>query len=176
MRNWLTVTSLVLSAFGSSALAQDTLWPSTYVPGTPDMGADSQLNLGLRFYSSVAGTISGIRFWKDVNNTGTHIGTLYTDTGTQLAQATFTGESASGWQQVNFTPVGISANTTYVAAYFAANGHWSRTVNYFYTSGYSNPPLSSPENGTNGEYNGCELYGPGPAFPSNSGYNANLWV
>jgi hypothetical protein len=167
----------VLSAFGSSALAQDTLWPSTAVPGTPDMGADSALNMGVRFQSSEAGTISGIRFWKDVNNTGTHVGTLYTDTGTQLAQATFSGESASGWQQVNFTPVSISANTTYVAAYHENNGHWSRSVNYFYTSGYSNPPLSSPESGTNGEYNGCELYSSSAAFPgAGNGYNANFWV
>jgi len=141
------------------------------------MGPDSALNMGVRFQASEAGTISGIRFWKDVNNTGTHIGTLYTDTGTQLAQATFTGESASGWQQVNFTAVSISANTTYVAAYLAPNGHWSRSVNYFYTSGYSNPPLSSPENGTNGEYNGCGIYNSSPTFPGNTtGNNSNYWV
>jgi chitodextrinase len=154
-----------------------TLWPSTAVPGDPDMGGDSASNLGVRFQSSVAGTISGIRFWKDVNNTGTHIGTLYTNTGTQLAQATFSGESASGWQQVNFTPVSISANTTYVAAYFCPIGHWSRTADYFYTSGYSNPPLSSPEDGTNGQYNGQRLYSSSAAFPgNNTGYSANLWV
>ncbi len=177
MRKCLTSSLLLLGAFALSALAQDTLWPSTAVPGVVDMGGDSALNLGVRFQSSVAGTISGIRFYKGVNNTGTHIGTLYTDTGTQLAQATFTGESASGWQQVNFTPVSINANTTYVAAYLANNGHWSRTVNYFYTSGYSNPPLSSPESGTNGEYNGCELYSSSAAFPgAGNGYNANFWV
>ncbi len=177
MRKWIIASLLVLSAFTYRALAQDTLWPSTAVPGVVDMGADSALNMGVRFQSSVAGTISGIRFYKGVNNTGTHIGTLYTDTGTQLAQATFTGESASGWQQVNFTPVSINANTTYVAAYLAPNGHWSRSVNYFYTSGYSNPPLSSPENGTNGEYNGCGLYNSSPAFPGNTtGNNSNYWV
>ncbi len=165
--------TIQVTTLGSSV----TLWPSTAVPGAIDMGADSQLNLGVRFQSSVAGTISGIRFYKGVNNTGTHIGTLYTDTGTQLAQATFTGESASGWQQVNFTPVSINANTTYVAAYLANNGHWSRTVNYFYTSGYSNPPLSSPMNGANGEYNGCGLYNSGTAFPGNNGgSSSNYWV
>jgi chitodextrinase len=176
MRKCITATLLVFSAFSWSALAQDTLWPSTATPGVPDMGSDSQLNLGVRFQSSVAGTISGIRFWKDVNNTGTHIGTLYTDTGTQLAQATFSGESASGWQQVNFTPVSINANTTYVAAYLANNGHWSRTIEYFYTSGYSNPPLSSPESGANGESNGCGLYNSGTAFPCTNSTSDNYWV
>jgi fibronectin type 3 domain-containing protein len=141
------------------------------------MGADSALNLGVRFQSSEAGTISGIRFWKDVNNTGTHVGTLYTDTGTQLAQATFSGESASGWQQVNFTAVSISANTTYVAAYHSINGHWSRSVSYFASSGYTNSPLSSPENGTNSEYNGQRLYSSSVAFPgAANGYGDNYWV
>ena len=38
--------------------------------------------------------------------------------GTLLASATFTNESASGWQQVNFSnPVPITAGTTYVASY-----------------------------------------------------------
>ena len=177
MRKWLTATFLMLSAFASTALAQDTLWPSTAVPGTPDMGGDSASNLGVRFQSSEAGTISGIRFWKDVNNTGTHVGTLYTDTGTQLAQATFSGESASGWQQVNFTAVSISANTTYVAAYHSINGHWSRSVSYFASSGYTNSPLSSPENGTNSEYNGQRLYSSSVAFPgAANGYGDNYWV
>jgi len=178
MRKWITATLLVLSAFAPSALAQDTLWPSTAVPGTVDMGADAGLTLGVRFQANVAGTISGIRFYKNVNNTGTHVGALYTDSGTQLAQATFTGESASGWQQVNFTPVSISANTTYVAAYFAPNGHWSRSVEYFMSSSYTNGPLTAPQDGTNGEYNGQRDYTYTQiAFPgaSNGGMD-NLWV
>ena len=63
---------------------------------------------------------------------GTHVGHLWTSTGTLLATATFTGETASGWQQVNFaTPVAITANTTYVASYHAPNGHYSATDDYF---------------------------------------------
>ena len=51
-----------------------------------------------------------------------------------LAQATFTNETASGWQQVNFSsPVTITADTTYVAGYFAPNGHYSETQYYFYS-------------------------------------------
>ena len=60
---------------------------------------------------------------------------LWTNTGTLLGTATFTGESASGWQQVDFaTPVPISANTTYVASYFAPNGHYSADNSYFLNS------------------------------------------
>ena len=45
-------------------------------------------------------TSPGIRFYKGPDNTGTHVGHLWTGSGTLLGEATFTGESASGWQEV----------------------------------------------------------------------------
>ena len=45
-------------------------------------------------------TITGVRFYKAAANTGTHIGNLWTASGTLLATGTFTGETAIGWQQV----------------------------------------------------------------------------
>ena len=70
------------------------------------------MELGVRFRSDVAGVITGIRFYKGAQNTGPHTGNLYTATGTVLASATFTNETASGWQQVTFaSPVSIAANT-----------------------------------------------------------------
>ena len=47
---------------------------------------------------TVSGTVTGVRFYKAAANTGTHIGSLWSATGTQLASATFTNETASGWQ------------------------------------------------------------------------------
>ena len=111
-------------------------------PKTPDQGPDSPVEIGVKFRSDVNGTITGIRFYKSSTNTGTHIGDLWTSTGTLLAQATFTGETASGWQQVNFaTPVAIAANTTYVASYHAPNGHYAEDDNYFASSGVDTAPL-----------------------------------
>ena len=49
------------------------------------------VELGVKFTSDVAGTITGIRFYKSAANTGTHIGSLWTADGTRLASATFTG-------------------------------------------------------------------------------------
>ena len=54
--------------------------------------------LGVKFRYDVAGTINGIRFYKGAGNAGTHMGLLYSSTGTLLGQATFTGETASGWR------------------------------------------------------------------------------
>ena len=63
----------------------------------------------MKFTSEVFGTVTGVRFYKVSANTGTHIGSLWSASGTLLASATFTGETASGWQQVNFsTPVQIA--------------------------------------------------------------------
>ena len=56
------------------------------------------------------GSITGVRFYKDAANTGTHTGSLWTSTGTLLATATFNNETASGWQQVTSrTPVAVTA-------------------------------------------------------------------
>ena len=57
---------------------------------------------------------------------------LWSSTGQRLATATFINETASGWQQANFaTPVAITANTVYVASYFAPNGRYSADSPYF---------------------------------------------
>jgi aromatic ring-opening dioxygenase catalytic subunit (LigB family) len=79
---------------------------------TPTIAADpdnSANELGLKFRSSVDGYVTGVRFYKGATNTGTHIGNLWSNGGTQLATATFTGESASGWQEVSFgSPVAMT--------------------------------------------------------------------
>ena len=153
-----------------------TIWPSNAAPGVVDGGADSPVELGVKFRSDVAGTITGIRFYKSSANTGTHIGNLWSSTGTKLATATFTGESASGWQQVNFaTPVAISATTVYVASYHCDNGHYSAEGNYFASTGVDNPPLHALASGVSGA-NGVYAYGASSAFPTQSWNTTNYWV
>ena len=112
-----------------------TIWPSTALPGTVDINQTQPVELGVKFTANSNGFITGIRFYKGVNNTGTHLGHLWTNTGTLLATATFTGETATGWQQVNFTtPVAITANTVYVASYYSPTGDFS--INRPYFAGY----------------------------------------
>ena len=101
--------------------------------------------------------MTGIRFYKAAANTGTHIGSLWSAGGTLLASATFTNETASGWQQVYFsTPVQVAPNTTYVAGYFAPNGHYSMASGAFSSGGVENGPLLALANGTSG--NGVRLW------------------
>src|SRR5882672_2189475 len=163
----------VVLACSVNAGAQQTIWPSTIVPATIDNGPDGPLELGVSFKADTSGTITGICFYKSAANTGLHKGHLWSRTGALLAAVTFTQETASGWQQANFsTPVAITANTVYVASYQSANGHWSVNWNYFATSGVNNPPLHALQNG-NGAPDGV-WGGPG-SFPTHSN-SSNYWV
>ena len=160
------------SSGGSGAL---TIWPSTATPGTPDTNQTNPVELGVKFTSSSSGFITGLRFYKGVNNTGTHVGNLWSSTGTLLASATFTGESAAGWQQVNFSPpVAITANTVYVASYFSPTGDFAVDRNYFNVA-TTNPPLQALQNGASGP-NGVYNYGSSSAFPTTSFSASNYWV
>jgi hypothetical protein len=140
---------------------------------TPAMLSDSdnvQVNLGVRFTSSSAGFITGLKYYKGVNDTGTHTGTLWSASGTLLATATFTNETASGWQTVMFSsPVAITSQTTYVASYHS-NGHYVATSNYFSTDHVSG--VLTAAGGNNGVY----AYGTGNLFPTASFGATNYWV
>jgi len=153
-----------------------TIWPTSTVPGIADSGPDSAVELGVKFRSDVSGNIIGVRFYKGTGNTGTHVGNLWTSTGTRMATATFSGETASGWQQVNFSsPVAITANTVYVASYHTNVGHYSDDQNYFTGNGVDRPPLHALANGVSG-VDGVYAYGSASSFPS-LGYNSsNYWV
>jgi Domain of unknown function (DUF4082)/Bacterial Ig-like domain/Bacterial Ig domain len=149
------------------------LWPDTTVPATTDSGDVTPVELGVKFRSGINGHISGIRFYKSAANTGTHTGTLWSATGTELATGTFTGESTQGWQQLNFTtPVAITAGTTYVASYYDPSGHYSVTPTGF-KSAVTNGPLTALASGTSA--NGVYLYGQ-DAFPTASYNSTNYWV
>jgi len=160
-------------ACSANAAGQQTIWPSTRIPATVDNGPDSPLELGVSFKADTSGTITGVRFYKSAANTGVHVGHLWSRTGALLAKVIFTGETASGWQQANFsTPVAITANTVYVASYQSTVGHWSVNWNYFATSGVNNPPLHALQNGS-GAPDG--IWGGAGTFPTHTN-SANYWV
>ncbi len=143
-------------------------------PGTVDSGDSGAVELGVKFRSDVAGTVNGIRFYKASANTGTHVGSLWSSAGTLLAQANFSGETASGWQQVKFaTPPTIQANTTYVAGYLAPKGHYSVNGPTL-ANGVDNAPLHAIANSTSA--NGVFSYGASARFPTNTFQASNYWV
>jgi hypothetical protein len=162
--------------FTTGTTAPNTIWSASATPATPSASDTSAVELGVRFTSDMTGYITGIRFYKGSTNTGTHVGNLWTNTGTLLATATFTNETASGWQQVNFsTPVAITANTVYVASYHTNVGGYSTNSGYFASAGVDNAPLHALKDGVSGG-NGVFLYGATSAFPTSSYNSTNYWV
>jgi hypothetical protein len=146
------------------------IWNNATPSGASDAADTSAVNLGVQFQAATSGHITGIRFYKEVDNTGTHVGSLWTASGTLLATGTFSGESASGWQQLNFTtPVAVTAGTTYVASYHTNTGHYAFTSGGL-SSAVTNGPLTALASG------GVFTYGSGNAFPSSSYNAANYWV
>ena len=150
------------------------MFSANTTPAAPFLAGS--LTVGAKFRSDTSGEITGIRFYKGSGNTGTHVGLLYSyPAGTLLGQATFTNETASGWQQVNFsTPVTITANTVYVVAYFSSTG-FAYTAGSFTGAGIDNSPLHLLQSGVAGP-DGVYAYGSSAQYPSNDGNGANYWV
>jgi PKD repeat protein len=171
-----TTKSGYISVSSSNTPSTYSIWSSSARPVTAADNDTNAVNLGVKFRSTRNGRITGIRFYKSTANTGTHVAALWTASGQKLAQATFTNETASGWQQVNFaTPVAITANTVYVASYLAPRGRYAGDNSYFATRGVTNGPLTALQNGVSGS-NGVYRYGSSVAFPNNSYQSTNYWV
>lgn len=156
----------------------DTQQQTTLTPGSSLMSlatAGAQTEYGTAFYSSVPLYAVGVRFYKGANDTGTHTGSLWqvqTDyesftEQSQFATATFSSESATGWQQVNFsTPVALTANQLYIASYNSPTGYTA-----FDPNGYVGPEWGF-QSGTVRATQGANLTGAG--FPTNK--SANLYL
>lgn len=164
--------ALVICGCATLPASASSFWASSSVPGTPDVTNDrSAVTLGVQFYSDVSGSVTGLRFYKGVNNTGTHIGALWSSTGAQLASVTFSEETASGWQQANFpSPVSIAANTVYVISYFAPDGNYADNQ-YYGWSALSSAPLH-----VSGTSPGVFAYGSSDMFPNSTWNGSNYWV
>ena len=156
-----------------------TIWSPLSAPANPSESDASAVELGVKFRSNTNGYITGVRFYKGAQNTGTHIGNLWTTSGQNLARATFVNETASGWQEVTFgSPVPITAGETYVASYYAPAGHYAEDGGYFtaanehlYTSYYLSA-LTDGVSGPNGVYN----FSASTTFPSLGYVQSNYWV
>ncbi len=152
-----------------------TIWPATATPTVTSQDDSAAVELGVKFRASTDGFITGIRFYKGVENTGVHVGNLWTTNGSLLGSATFTNEPASGWQEVGFdTPVAVTANTTYVASYHAPNGRYAADGGAFASAGVVNGPLEALANGV-AAGNGVYRYG-ASGFPSGTFNSTNYWV
>ena len=169
--------SSIGSVFATIETSERTIWASgaTPVNATANDIQPGGIEVGVKFRSSVAGYIKGIRFYHGINNSGTYTGHLWSSAGTLLASAVFTNVTTTpGWQEVRFsTPVSITANTTYVASYYSTDGYFAITAGGL-SSAVVSGPLTALASGTDGP-NGVFIYGGG--FPNDyRSANSNYFV
>ncbi len=169
----------VAAPVGTGPACPCSVFSSSATPATASAPDTGSYELGMKFQAADSGYVTGVRFYKGSQNTGTHTGSLWDLSGHLLATATFTNETASGWQQVAFSnPVAISQNTTYVVSYHTDVGHFALDRPYF-TGTTANiygavPVHPLPDGGSAGP-NGVFLAG-GSGFPTSSYDASNYWV
>ncbi len=157
---------------GAAAPAPVSLFGGAAGPNTASRDTNS-VELGVRFRSTVSGTITALSYYKgtggpdDLNS-----GHLWSRTGTLLASVDFAPETDSGWQQATLSdPVQITANTTYVASYFAPDGGYVSTHNYFADGPVVSGPLSASS-----YHNGVFCYADLPCFPNQTYLASNYYA
>jgi endonuclease/exonuclease/phosphatase family metal-dependent hydrolase len=145
------------------------------MPGTPVQADTKAVEVGVRFRSNVAGTLTALRFYRGTGNANGYVARLWTLSGTLLAQVPVRDGRLPGWQEVTLSsPVPITAGTTYVVSYYSSNGQFARDVDGF-ASALVSGNLTAPASASVGG-NGVYVYATGGGFPTNSYKDTNYWV
>lgn len=162
-----TLLAVVVSAPAASA-STVTMWGSGTPAGSFTATDRDSVELGTRFRASEPGVVTGVRFYKAAENTGTHTGSLWSSSGNRLATVTFSNESQSGWQVARFaTPVELTEGETYVVSYFAPRGRYTVTQNF------SGESLTSTLRAVR---SGVYRYGSQSGFPTQTWRSSQYWV
>lgn len=177
-----TDNSTYLEILGGLNLIADTtienlsFWDDSTVPANPnfiDLGG--AVEVGVKFSSDVPGVINGLRFYRGTSSVGPYTGSLWSNTGTLMAQAVFP-VNGFGWQEVSFAnPVPISPDTTYIASYHTNGGGYAVEGAYFGAAGVDNGPIHALVSGLDGG-NGVFRYNATPIFPTQTANSSNYWI
>lgn len=153
----------------ASAVVSETILGSDAATGLLEHSDTNAVEVGTRFTALSDGTATGMRFWKSRDSVATHGGTLWTGSGTKLAAATFSNETASGWQTTEFSqPVTLKAGQSYVVSYYAPRGAYAATQDF---TGTSQSPSLRIAAGA-----GTYAYGSSSRFPTSTFRNSMYWV
>ncbi|MEM7677003.1 MAG: DUF4082 domain-containing protein, partial [Myxococcota bacterium] len=138
--------------------------------GQPD------INMGVKVIPTADGFIRAVRFFRDCGASTDYTASLWTATGTLLAEATVPAyEPVNGWQTATFAePVAVNAQITYIAAYHAPGGCFPSSLGSFQQD-LVVPGLTIPSSSSAGG-NGVFTYSAIPVFPSNAAPNTNYWI
>ena len=162
----------IWDSYGVIAVApapEVSFWSATSTPTYQVYHDGTPVELGLRFSSSAAGSVTALRFLKASGDTAPHTLSLWSSTGTLLAQVTTTGETDTGWQQARLAdPVPIEPGQVYVVSYHSETGTYVSADGFFTTYGaVTSGPLTAPA-----DSNGVYVYG-ATAYPTQTYQGSN---
>ena len=186
-----TGVAVVMAAVGLIAKAPVTALSScptdplsSLTPYNTDYSDSNAVNVGVLFKTNGSPFLHGVKFYKGVDNTGTHVAHLRVyGSNTDLASATFSGESSSGWQTVSFSSdVQVTGGTsnTYLVWVSMPNGHYAVDsggtggTNHFSNHGYGDQyhDVVYVPQGNSGIYS----YSSSDATAPSTTTTANYWV
>lgn len=153
---------------------------SALTPYETNYNDTAAVNVGVKFNVRGAPYVNGVKFYKGVDNTGTHVAHLYdVTTSTDLASATYSGESSSGWQSVSFSsPVAVDGSHDYMVWVSMPNGHYAVDgatggTNDFYLHGFggSEDVVTIPQ-GSSGTY----VYSSSDSAVPSGSNTLNYWI
>jgi hypothetical protein len=131
-----------LSSSPRSIACGAVMFPTPPGPVNPVSGGGQTWEQATQFSSSMSGKITHIRYYKVAEESGSHVGRIWSDTGVLLAQANFTNETASGWQEAALsTPLQITAGVKYRVSY-NVNFYGGKIVGFFGPA-VTNGPLTA---------------------------------
>lgn len=184
--SWLAgMLALATSACGTKALDSSTFAADGMlsifgdaIPPTQVVDDGGAVELGVKFVSATAGHIHGIRFYRGVEANRRYTAKLWRANGqlvaeTSLARAAGRG---AGWRVALFgSPVEIAAGATFVASYYAPDGHYADEYLGLSRAVVNGPltALSSASAGGNGVYRYGSRNG---SMPRNSWRDSNYFV
>ncbi|HPI48149.1 MAG TPA: DUF4082 domain-containing protein, partial [Hyphomonadaceae bacterium] len=166
----------VVSLFGSA--------PAT---GTTLYNDNTAVELGMKFSVGQAGSVSGLRYYRDANDasdTDVRQGHLWSSSGALLGTVTFTSTPGqTGWQVANFSsPVALVTGQEYTVSYRTTNNYLS-TAGFFASSrevsfdGLANGAFTDPYGVISAPVSaGVFAYGSSVARPTESWNAANYFV
>lgn len=176
MRGWLAAaaafaaTGVAFTTIGTGTAALgatvDNLFGSTAPASHVDSDASS-VTVGVQVRAKMAGSVTAVRYYSVPDSTGEHLGGVFSQSGTRLAQASFGTGSSSGWRSVTLpTPVDVDAGQVFTVAVSHPQGHYPVDDNFDW------PLQSTAVTGLTGVYQ----YGDDLSFPTKTFRTSNYFV
>lgn len=135
---------------------------SPVIPVNTEAG---DIEIGIVFMVDQQCTATASLFYKgDATNIGPHVGRIWNaDSGVQVTNVTYTGETASGWQRMAFaSPPTLIPGVQYIHSVTLPDGHYSNTIGLMRTAPFTDGPIRvgrSVFNSTGGSIPSTEFNG-----------------